>query len=268
MKFRIANPRRRRRMGRSACHKSAVRLAHCKYPRSSWHLGRKKMKTRTRSRRGRFVKSTRHAIKRRRVVRHRRPTSIYTKLRRKSYHTRLMRRRHRRSNPILALGNPRRSIRRHHRRRSNPPMKLGSFLNMEVIRDVFVGVGGFASARIVRDKVSTFYPANMTSTMEGGLNIAVKAGTAVLGGWLVSKWNKRAGRMFAIGAFTSAAWDLIALVTGKPMSLNEYVAPRATARNLRLGCGGGGCGGMGAYYNARGLRGVSGIGGSPSWSNK
>lgn len=264
MKFRIANPRRKRK---GSCARVGRKLARCRWKKKRSSRRRRKLSPAqikffgTKAQRAKLTnnkgnKMARRHRKSRRVKSTRRRS---TRRRRNAYIVR-------RANPMLMVGNPRkrrrsrrsrRSNPRSYRRRSNPPMRMGSYISMDIFKDVFVGAAGFASARLVRDQVAKFYPVGVSATTEGILNIGVKVATAAIGGMLVAKINRRYARSFAIGSLTSAAWDIIAMITGKPMSLSEYVSPIATSR---LSCGGNMAGVHALARGGRNLKGAFGPG--------
>lgn len=228
MIFRVANPpmRRKSRKKRSAAQKAA-------FKKMIAALKRSKKSSRRRTRRTN-------------------PKKNYTMARRK----RSRRSSRRRSNPLLAIGNPRRRRRsrrsrsrlkhvimlnprrrrsRRSRRYSNPTTSFKSYVSTSILTDAAWGAGGFAFTKLARGWVTAFYPAGLTPTMEGALNVGVEVASAAAGGMLTTKFAGRgAGRAFAIGGLLYATWTLVGLVTGKPMSLSEYVAPRSTGR-LRYG---------------------------------
>lgn len=248
MKFRVLNPRRRRR----------VKLHR-----------RRRISRRSAKSRMAYVRSFIHKRKRK--------GSFMARRRRRSH-----RRKH---NPILAIGNPRRRRarrsrrlrirhalmlnprrRRSHRRRrhSNPGARGGLIstnrvFNRSVLTQVLGVVAGYAGARVVKTTAAGFIPATWSPSMQGWASVGIKIVTASAGGYFLSGFNRQFGQSFVIGALFSAAWDVIALLTGNPVSLSEYVVPAAN-RSARLRSGnmalmrnagaGMGSGGLAAYTSA------------------
>lgn len=210
MKFYVANPKRGKKIRKT--------------------FRRKKLRARARrSRKLRIVKRVKHCINPKRKSMARRKSRRSRRYKRNAY-------------PMLAVGNPpsrrRRSRRsRSMRRRSrrsyarNPGGTLTSYLSKDIIMDVLYGMGGFASTKLIRDFASRFYPVGLSAQMEGALNVGVEVAGAAVTGMAVATFDRRRARAAAIGGLIYASWTLVGLVTGKPMSLNEYVAPRAQRLN-------------------------------------
>ena len=263
MIVRIHNPKRRRRIvTRRKCHRAAVKLGQCAARSRGFSLrtrrsrkarrvhGKRRASTgrrRARSASGRFVS---YASRMRRSVRRRSGSHLKYRGRadfptkRKSNPSNLMllnprrRRRSRRYGRFIKARhcNQRRS--RSRRRNCNPSnrLRLGTYVNRTMIKEIGMVIVGFAAARIVRDQLNArLLPAGSSRTTEAVFNIGTKVLTAVLGGFLVAKMNRSLARGFSIGALTSAGLDVLALATGKAMSMNEYVAPRSMARLSGVG---------------------------------
>lgn len=211
MKFRVLNPRRRRARRAKRSGKSAK--ARMAYVRSFIHKKRKPKKIMARRRR---------SSKRRRSN----PILAIGNPRRRRA------RRSRRVRSIVIRSNPRRRRSRRSRRHSNPSggvMSMNRVLSKGVLTQVLGTVAGYAGARMVKTAAASL-TANLDPKMQGWANVGIKVITASAGGYFISSYSREFGRAFTIGALFSAAWDVIALVTGNPVSLNEYVAPRTVRR--------------------------------------
>ena len=225
MKFRIVNPpRKRARKARKARRASAKQIAWRKRFAAMYGRGKRKA--------ARLVRKARAARKAFRS------TNPHTTMKRRSHRRRY--RRSRRSNPI-AIANPRR--RRSHRRRYSNPQRgfraLGGLSGLDILKDALAVGVGYVGASSVKSLVLKLVP--VTGVAEQATGVGSKILTGVLAVWIGRRFGMpRYGRDAAVGAFLNASFDVLAIVTGKPLSLGEYVAPRTMAltggRNrLRLG---------------------------------
>lgn len=241
-KFRVMNPRRRKRRMRLRLKRNSkgrfLPRSKTKKTSSPMRIRRRRRSRRTFSRRRRTMR-----LFRRRSIRRRRSVRSY---------------RRRRANPYLAVANPRRrrrtrrfSIRRKMRRFSNPGFSIRGIKSTGFGRETLTmaagGVLGFLGAKKFRDFAGAYVvPAGATPRTEGAINAVLKLVAGGIGGILLRRFNPRIAQGFAVGAATSALFDVWALITGTPMSLSEYVAPRALVNQVRRSGRGMSCG-MGAY---------------------
>ncbi len=133
---------------------------------------------------------------------------------------------------------------------------MKSFVNRDMLTLALGGVAGFYGAKKFRDFTAGYVvPSNASPQVEGAINAGLKIVAAGIGGMVLNKIGQRKlAQGFAIGALTSALFDGWALVTGSPLSLNEYVAPRSIVRAISarrgLSCK------MGAYTGFRNIPGA------------
>ncbi len=213
MRFRVANPRRSKKFRRKSGKKfSAKQLANQRRfaamakARSKNPTSKMKRKRSRKSRRRNPVLALANPPRRRRA-----------------------RRTKRTSRRSIRLANPRRRVsRRRHRNpaRAGRGMGISIGSGLELLKDAAAIGTGYVAASAVKAVVVRTFP--QVGMMEKVVNIGSKFATGFLGMVVLKKFSPRYARDFAVGAFVNGTFDLIAVATGKPLSLGEYVSPRTT----------------------------------------